>query len=74
MRDSLRLHPLAVRHSGRSRFGCRENKQLGIWGRRAEEGVQIYYEVCGELERASDMVHDLLCIVAHDERIRGERF
>ena len=31
-----------------------------------EEGRQIDQEVCGELERAGDMVHGLLCIVAHD--------
>ena len=39
-----------------------------------EEGRQIDQEVCGEFERAGDMVHGLLCIVAHDERIRGKRF
>ena len=38
-----------------------------------EEGRQIDQEVCGEFERAGDMVHGLLCIVAHDKRIRSQR-
>lgn len=46
----------------------------GDRGRRAEEGVLIHHEVCGKFERAGDMVHRLLCIIAHDERVRGERF
>ena len=37
-----------------------------------EEGRQIDQEVCGEFERAGDMVHGLLRIVAHDERVRGQ--
>ena len=42
--------------------------------RRTEERVHIYHDVCGEFERTRDMVRGLLCIVAHDEGIRGERF
>ena len=38
-----------------------------------KEGRQIDQEVCGEFERAGDMVHGLLCIVAHDKRIRSQR-
>jgi hypothetical protein len=34
-----------------------------------EEGRQIDQKVCGEFERAGDLVHGLLCIVAHDKRI-----
>ncbi len=30
----------------------------------------LQVEVCGLIERAGDMVHGLLCIVAHDKRIR----
>jgi len=74
MSDSFRLHLLAAQHSGRSGIGDRENKQRGIGGRRAKKGVQIHHEVCGEFERAGDMVDGLLCIIAHDERIRSEYF
>ena len=38
-----------------------------------KEGRQIDQEVCGEFERAGDMVHGLHCIVAHDKRIRSQR-
>ncbi len=36
-----------------------------------EEGRQIDQEVRGEFERARHMIHHLLCIIAHDERVRG---
>src|SRR6266536_323443 len=72
MCDSFRLHPFAMRHSARYRFGCCANKQLGIWCRWTEKSRQIDQEVCGEFERAGDMGHGLLRIVAHDERVRGQ--
>ena len=53
-----------------TRIGGRENIQLLIQSWRMEDGRQIDQEVCGEFERAGDMVHGLLCIVAHDKRIR----
>jgi hypothetical protein len=49
---------------GRSRFGCRENIQLVIGGRRAEEGEEITHDFRGELGRARCMVDGLLSIVA----------
>jgi hypothetical protein len=67
---SFRWHLLAACHHGRSGVGRRENIQWLIQSWRMEEGRQIDQEVCGEFERAGDMVHGLLCIVAHDKRIR----
>jgi hypothetical protein len=70
---SFRWHLLAACHHGRSGVGRRENIQWLIQSWRMEEGCQIDQEVCGEFERAGDMLHGLLCIVAHDKRIRSQR-
>ena len=70
---SFRWHLLAACHHGRSGVGRRENIQWLIQSWRMEEGRQIDQEVCGEFERAGNMVHSLLCIVAHDKRIRSQR-
>src|SRR6266699_3686908 len=74
MCDSFRLCPLAARHRERSRFWRRENIQLGTWGRRAEERIQIHHDFCGEFERAGNMVHGLLSIIHENERIRSQGF
>jgi hypothetical protein len=41
---------------GENCFGCRENKQLVIWGRRPEEGVEIDQDLRRELGDACGMI------------------
>jgi len=55
-------------------FRDRENKQMFVWGWWTEEGEEINHDLCGEFEGARGMVHGLIRIIAHDERVRGERF
>src|SRR6266699_6264683 len=71
---SFRLPPLAAWHPGGSSVGGRENKQRGIRCWWTEDGKHICQQVGGQFERTGNMVHGLIRIVAHDERIRGERF
>ncbi|WP_157508287.1 hypothetical protein [Ktedonobacter racemifer] len=37
-----------------------------------EKRCQINQKVCGQFERACHVIDDLLCIVAHDERVRSK--
>src|SRR6266571_2789904 len=72
MNVSFRLHLQARRNPARSCFGCGEHKQRWIWRRRMEEGRQIDQEVRHEFKRTGDMVHGLVGIIAHNERVRGQ--
>jgi hypothetical protein len=55
--------------TGRSRFGCRENKQPVIGGRRAEEGEKINHDLRGERGGAGGMVDSQPGIIRENEGI-----
>jgi len=51
-----------------------EYKQSVVRGRWMKEGKQIDKNLCGELEGASGMIHRLISVITHDERIVGKSF
>jgi len=59
---------------GRNGLGCRESKEPVIWGRRTEERVEINHDVRDKFDGACRMVHGLIGVITHDERILRKGF
>ena len=68
---SLPLHRSLL---GRNCLGCREHKQLGIGGRRAEERVEIDQDLRRERGGARGMVDGQPGIIAENEWVGGFGF